>query len=120
MKTIIFFLAFMLVAGSVFAVDTIVGNYELTDKQLMNLSDLKDGTILGVSYRADGNAIVAVSLSPLSQGKINQVFQDAVALPDAEPQSSIDKKQKKKDSYDKVKQKLALTDEEMNIMGFYE
>jgi hypothetical protein len=91
MKKIVFSLGLLLICSCVYAVDTDLGKFHLTDKQISQTESLKSDNIKGFAFWDDGTVIV-VSERELSGEEQNDLRATLSGIPDEYSKEVLDQK----------------------------
>lgn len=94
MKKLIVFIFVIALACPAFAEDTVLGNFQLTDKQISQTETLKSEVIKGFSYWTEDGKLVVTSIRPLSKEEKNALVASVSQLPNQDTQAVADAKAK--------------------------
>ena len=89
--------------------DTKLGSFPLTAKQIDKTSDLKTDVILGFSHRSKDNIVTVVSNRELTQNEISDLKKSLKALPDDYSKATKDYRREKAARKNSVLKKLGIT-----------
>ena len=89
--------------------ETLIGNYNLTKKQQLNLPKVKVGNVTGYGYYSEGGKLVVLSHVALSESEITDIRFIVSQLDESEPEEITQKRARKRQLLDSLATLTGLT-----------